>query len=163
VWLSTESEAYDETSVPAIFVDADACPVKPEILKVAERFALDVFLVANTGLRPVRDPHVHVVIVGSGFDEADDWIADHITSTGICVTNDVPLASRCVEKGAVALSPSGRIFDRQSTGLALAARNVGQHHREATQTQTYNAPFSARDRSAFLQALDRLIRQRIPH
>lgn len=149
------------TSAPAIYVDADACPVKAEVRKVADRYGLDVILVANSGLRPVRSANVRIVTVGSRFDEADDWISEHIALADICVTSDVPLASRCVEKGAVALSPSGRIFDRQSAGMALAGRNLSQYHREATQTQTYHAPFSARDRSNFLQALDRLVRQRL--
>lgn len=142
-----------------IYVDADACPVKAEILKVAERNGLKTVLVANSGLRPSRDPMVQNVIVGTGFDEADDWIAERAGQNDVCVTNDVPLASRCVENGALAISPSGRIFDANNAGEALAARNLGQHLREASQSQTYNRPFSQRDRSQFLQALDQVIRR----
>lgn len=142
-----------------IFVDADACPVKPEVLKVAARHGLKTILVANSGLRPSRDPLVQNVIVGSGFNEADDWIAGHAGPGDICVTNDVPLASRCVEKGALAVSPTGRIFDATNAGDALAARNLGQHLREANQAQTYNPPFSTRDRSRFLQALEQAVRR----
>ncbi len=144
-----------------IYVDADACPVKDEVLKVAERRGLKTVMVANSGLRPSRDPLVQIVIVGAGFDEADDWIAERIGPGDVCVTNDVPLASRCVENGALAVSPSGRIFDASNSGEALAARNLGQHLREASQTQTYNPPFSARDRSTFLQALDTTIRRQM--
>ncbi len=151
----------DQDITTQIYVDADACPVKNEIVTVAERYGLKTILVANSGLRPSRNPDVRIVIVGSGFDEADDWIADRVSGRDICVTNDVPLASRCVDKGALALSPTGRVFDAANTGAALAARNLSQHMREANQGQTYNPPFSARDRSAFLQALDRLIKRQM--
>lgn len=159
--MSTDGDSGRPGVLPVIYVDADACPVKAEVLKVAERRDLKTVLVANSGLRPSRDPNVQIVTVGGGFDEADDWIAERITSRDICVTNDVPLASRCVEKGAVALSPGGRVFDETSTAMALAMRNLGQHVREAQQSQTYNPPFSARDRSTFLQSLERLVRQRM--
>jgi uncharacterized protein len=147
--------------VARILVDADACPVKGEILKVAERHGLKTILVANSGLRPSRDPMVEHVLVGAGFDAADNWIADQAGGLDIVVTADVPLASRCVGKGAQVLSPAGRVFDEQSIGMALAMRNLSQDLREAGEIKGYNAAFSARDRSAFLQAIDRAVRTAI--
>jgi hypothetical protein len=142
-----------------IFVDADACPVKPEILKVAERHGLRVTLVANSGLRPSRDPMIRNVVVSAGFDAADNWIVDNAGSDDIVVTADVPLATRCVAKGAHVTGPTGRIFDATNIGMASAMRDLGQHLRETGESKGYNAAFSARDRSAFLETLDRLCRR----
>ena len=142
-----------------IYVDADACPVKDEVIRVAERHNIHVIMVADGGLRPSRDPLVRNHIVPQGADAADDWIADNITSHDICVTSDIPLAKRCLEKQAVALKPNGNLFDEANIGMALAMRDLKQHIRESQQTQTYNASFSKSDRSNFLQALDRLIQQ----
>ncbi|WP_136661101.1 YaiI/YqxD family protein [Nitratireductor sp. XY-223] len=146
---------------PVIYVDADACPVKNEVLKVAERHGLPVTFVANGGLRPSRDSMVRNVIVSAGFDAADDWIADHAGNSDIVVTADVLLAGRCVEAGAGTLSPSGRLFDETSIGMATAMRNLNQDLREAGEIRGLNAPFSQRDRSSFLEALDRLVRKKI--
>jgi len=146
--------------VPAeIYVDADACPVKPEILKVAERHGLRVTLVANSGLRPSRDPMIRNIIVSAGFDAADDWIADNAVPGDIVITADVPLATRCVAKGAHVTGPTGRIFDQANIGMASAMRDLGQHLRETGESKGYNAAFSPRDRSAFLETLDRLCRR----
>jgi uncharacterized protein YaiI (UPF0178 family) len=146
--------------VPAeIYVDADACPVKPEILKVAERHGLRVTLVANSGLRPSRDPMIRNIIVSSGFDAADDWIADNAVPGDIVITADVPLATRCVAKGAHVTGPTGRVFDQANIGMASAMRDLGQHLRETGESKGYNAAFSPRDRSAFLETLDRLCRR----
>lgn len=142
-----------------IFVDADACPVKPEILKVAERHGLRVTLVANSGLRPSRDPMVRNIIVSAGFDAADDWIAENAGQNDIVVTADVPLATRCVAKGAHVTGPTGRIFDQTNIGMASAMRDLGQHLRETGESKGYNAAFSQRDRSTFLEMLDRLCRR----
>lgn len=142
-----------------IYVDADACPVKAEILRVAERHRLKVILVANSGLRPSRDPMVQNVIVSAGFDAADDWIAERAGSGDIVVTADVPLAGRCVAAGALVTGPSGRIFDTTNIGMATAMRDLGQHLRETGESKGYNAAFSARDRSAFLETLERLCRR----
>ena len=142
-----------------ILVDADACPVKPEILKVAERRNLKVIFVANGGLRPSRDPMVQNVIVGAGFDAADDWIADRAEPGDVVVTADVPLAARCVDKGAQVLGPTGRMFDEKTIGMAVAMRNLKQDLREAGEIKGYNAAFSPKDRSAFLQALEQAIRR----
>lgn len=144
---------------PEIFVDADACPVKPEIQKVAERHGLRVTLVANSGLRPSRDPMVRNVIVSAGFDAADDWIAENCRKDDIVVTADVPLATRCVAKGAHVTGPTGRLFDATNIGMASAMRDLGQHLRETGESKGYNAAFSPRDRSTFLETLDRLCRR----
>lgn len=142
-----------------IFVDADACPVKPEILKVAERHGLRVTLVANSGLRPSRDPMVRNIVVSAGFDAADDWIVENANPNDIVVTADVPLATRCVAKGAHVTGPTGRLFDATNIGMASAMRDLGQHLRETGESKGYNAAFSQRDRSAFLETLDRLCRR----
>lgn len=142
-----------------IYVDADACPVKAEILKVAERHGIEVTFVANSGLRPSRDPMVHNVIVSAGFDAADNWIAERAQEGDVVVTADVPLAVRCVAAGALVTGPSGRIFDKGNIGMASAMRDLGQHLRETGESKGYNAAFTPRDRSAFLETLDRLARQ----
>lgn len=142
-----------------IYVDADACPVKPEILKVAERHGLEVSFVANSGLRPSRDPMIHNIIVSGAFDAADDWIAERAGQGDIVITADVPLAGRCVAKGAQVTGPSGRIFDATNIGMASAMRDLGAHLRETGESKGYNAAFSARDRSKFLETLDRLCRR----
>ncbi len=145
--------------MPLIYVDADACPVKPEILKVAERHGLEVTFVANSGLRPSRDPMVKNIIVSGAFDAADDWIAERATIGDIVVTADVPLAGRCVAAGAFVTGPTGRLFDKTNIGMATAMRDLGAHLRETGESKGYNAAFSPRDRSAFLETLDRLCRR----
>lgn len=142
---------------PALYIDADACPVKAEVLKVAERYKLSVKIVSNGGLRPSRDPLVETVVVASGADAADDWIADNCQAGDIVITADIPLAARILERHALALGPTGREFTPHTIGMALAMRELKQHLRETTQAQTYNKSFQASDRSNFLQALDRLI------
>lgn len=142
-----------------IYVDADACPVKAEVLKVAERHGFEVTFVANSGLRPSRDPMVHNVIVSATFDAADDWIAERAREGDIVVTADVPLAVRCVATGAFVTGPSGRVFDKSNIGMASAMRDLGQHLRETGESKGYNAAFTQRDRSTFLETLDRLARQ----
>ncbi len=145
--------------MPQIFVDADACPVKDEVLKVAERHGVVVNIVSNGGMRPSRDPMIKTVIVAKTPDAADDWIAENAQAGDIVITADIPLASRTLEIGGAALGPTGKQFTEAGIGMALAMRDLKQHLRESTQSQTFNAAFSARDRSSFLQALDRLVRQ----
>ncbi len=145
--------------LPIIFVDADACPVKPEILKVAERHGLPVTFVANSGLRPSRDPMVRNIIVSGAFDAADNWIAENVREGDIVITADVPLAGRTVAKGAHVTGPTGRLFDQTNIGMASAMRDLGAHLRETGESKGYNAAFSPRDRSAFLETLDRLCRR----
>lgn len=147
------------TEGPVILVDADACPVKPEILKVAERHGLPVTFVANSGLRPSRDPMVRNIIVSAGFDAADNWIAEAARPGDIAITADVPLAVRCVAAGALVTGPSGRVFDETNIGMASAMRDLSAHLRETGESKGYNAAFSPKDRSRFLETLDRLCRR----
>ena len=140
-----------------IYVDADACPVKPEILKVAERLNMEVTFVANSGLRPSRDPMVRNVIVSNAFDAADNWIADRITAADIAVTADIPLASRCLAKGATVLRHNGNPFTPEGIGMALGMRELSRHLREVTGKETHHAGFGKQDRSRFLGALENAI------
>jgi uncharacterized protein len=144
---------------PIIYVDADACPVKDEIVRVGEREGLVVVFVSNGGLRPSRDPMVRTVIVPQGADAADDWIVENAAANDIVVTQDIPLASRSVALGAHVMGPTGREFTEQSVGMALAMRNLNQHLRETGESKGFNASFSAKDRSAFLVALDRAVQR----
>lgn len=137
-----------------IYVDADACPVKPEVERVAGRHGLTVHIVSNGGLRPSRNPLVRNVTVAEGADAADDWIVEHVAEGDIVVTADIPLASRSLKKGANVLAPSGKPFTDSGIGVALGMRDLKRHLREATGTETYNAGFTARDRSRFLGALE---------
>jgi uncharacterized protein YaiI (UPF0178 family) len=139
---------------PQIFVDADACPVKDEIVRVGGRHGLVVTFVANFGLRPSRDPMVRNVVVPQGADAADDWIAEAAGAGDIVVTADIPLAGRALAKGAVVMGPTGRFHTTDSIGMALAMRELNQHLRETGESRGFNAAFTPRDRSAFLQALD---------
>jgi len=142
--------------MPEIYVDADACPVKAEVTRVAERHGLVVTFVANFGLRPSRDPMIRHVMVPQGADAADDWIVDHAGAGDIVITSDIPLASRALEKGAHVLGPSGKPFTTASIGMALAMRDLNHHLRETGESKGYNREFTARDKSSFLQALDEL-------
>ena len=143
-----------------IFVDADACPVKDEVLRVAERHGLKTHLVSDGGIRPHPSPLVSIVVVTQGADAADDWIADNIRARDIAVTNDIPLADRCLKKGALAIRPNGMAFTEDSIGMALAMRDLTAGLRETGQITGGPAPFSKQDRSRFLQALDTAIQAR---
>jgi len=136
-----------------IYVDADACPVKQEIYKVAERHGLNVIVVANSFINVPRLPSIKLHMVGEGLDVADDWIAEQATARDIVITNDIPLADRVVKKGALAIAPNGKLFDANSMGMALATRNLMQDLREQGAVTGGPKPFSAQDRSKFLQAL----------
>jgi len=144
-------------STPQIYVDADACPVKDEVVRVAGRHGLVVTYVANFGLRPSRDPMIRNIVVPQGADAADDWIVEHATAGDIVVTADIPLARRALDRGAMVLGPSGRPFTTQSIGMALAMRELNQHLRETGESRGLNAGFTARDRQSFLQALDEAV------
>jgi len=139
-----------------IFIDADACPVRDEAQRVAARYNLQVFVVSN-GSRPIRpsaNPLVQLVIVGQAADAADDWIAERIGEADICVTADIPLASRCLAKGARAVAPNGKHWTSDNIGNALAGREVSRHMRELGLPTGGGAAFSKEDRSRFLIALD---------
>lgn len=143
-----------------IFVDADACPVREEVFRVATRLGLVVHVVSN-GSRPIRPPglaHVRMVVVSEGADKADDWIAERVTAADICVTADIPLASRCLARGAQAISHTGKAWTGDNIGAALAGREVARHLRELGVATGGPAPLGKADRSRFLSALDTMAR-----
>ena len=140
-----------------IYVDADACPVKDEVYRVAKRYGLRVFVVSNGRIRVPDDPLVEMVVVSGHFDAADAWIAERVTENDIAVTSDIPLASLCLAKGARVLDPKGKVFTPESIGDALASRELMAYLRDSGSLVGGPAPFEARDRSRFLQKLDDLI------
>ena len=142
-----------------IYIDADACPVKDEVYRVAERYRLKTFVVANSFINTPRDMDVERVIVSDGPDVADDWIAERAIPGDVVVTQDIPLADRVVKAGAIALSPKGKVFDEASIGMALATRNLMEDLRSFGEQTGGPAPFSQRDRSQFLQKIDQIIQQ----
>ena len=147
----------DEPKQPAeirIFVDADACPVKNEVYRVAERYGLKVFIVANSFMNVPRDPMIERVIVTQGPDVADDWIVERATDADIVITADIQLAARCVKKGATVICPTGKPFDDNSIGMAVATRDLMTDMRSAGTTTRGPAPLSRQDISRFLSALD---------
>ncbi len=148
-------------SMPTLYVDADACPVKDEAIKVAGRHGLVVIFVSNSGLRPSRDPMVQFVTVSKGADAADDWIIEHASANDLVVTADIPLAGRALALGAHVLGPAGKPFTPDSIGMALALRDLQQHLRETGESNGHNAAFGMRDRSRFLSALDETIQRAI--
>lgn len=144
---------------PIIYVDADACPVKAEVEKVAERHGVVVTYVSNGGLRPSRDPMIRNVVVSKGADAADDWIVENAKLNDVVVTADIPLAARTVALGAHVLGPTGRPLTPETIGMAVAMRDLKQHLRETGESRGLNAAFTAKDRSNFLGELDRILRQ----
>jgi uncharacterized protein YaiI (UPF0178 family) len=156
----TQAEASGAEK-PKILVDADACPVKDEVVRVAERLALPVIFVSNGGLRPSRDPMIRHIVVSKGADAADDWIVENTRENDIVITADIPLASRTLAKGAHVLGPTGKPFTSENIGMAMAMRDFGRHLRETGESKGYNASFSREDRSRFLGALDQVARAAI--
>lgn len=140
-----------------IYVDADACPVKDEVLRVAARHALAVHIVGNSGFRGAAGPDVNVVVVPPDPDAADDWIAGRIGAGDIAVTADIPLAARCLEAGAAALGPTGKPFTADNIGMALSMRDLKSQLRETGAIRDGGAPFTKQDRSRFLQALEQAV------
>jgi uncharacterized protein len=146
----------------AIYIDADACPVKQEVYRAAERHALKgaalkVFVVSNSPIAVPRDEMVERIVVGGGMDEADNWIAERAGRGDVVITADVPLASRCVKKGAIVLAPNGKPFTEDSIGMTLATRNLMDSLRSAGAVTGGPRPFAPRDRSNFLSALDQAV------
>ena len=137
-----------------IFVDADACPVKNEVYRVAERYGLKVYVVANSFMNVPRSDMIERVIVSEGPDVADDWIVERAGATDIVVTADIPLAGRCVKKGATVIGPTGKPFDDDSIGMALATRDLLTGLRSAGATTRGPPPLTRQDISRFLSALD---------
>ena len=140
-----------------IFVDADACPVKPEVYRVAGRYGLRVTLVANAWMRVPNEGWITLQVVGAGFDAADDWIAEHLQPDDIVVTADIALASRCVKKGASVLGPTGKPFTENNIGQAVATRELLSELRSSGEVAGGPAPLKKNDRSRFLQKLDEAI------
>ena len=139
-----------------VYIDADACPVREEVYRVAHRTGLGVLVVHN-GSRPIRppgQPGVRMVIVPDGPDAADDWIAERITAADICITADIPLAKRCLDRGAVALSHTGQPWTGDNIGAALAGREIARHMRESGLGGSAHAAMDQKARSRFLTALD---------
>ena len=146
----------------ALYIDADACPVKQEIYRVAERHVLKgtdlkVFVVSNSPIAVPREEMIERVVVGAGMDEADNWIAERAGAGAIVITADVPLASRAMKAGAEVIAPNGRPFTADSIGMTLATRNLMDSLRSAGAITGGPKPFSPRDRSSFLAALDQAI------
>ena len=150
-------EMADTRPAITIYVDADACPVKQEVYRVAGRHGLKVFVVSNSPIAVPREPLIERVVVAAGMDAADDWIAERAAKGAIVVTQDIPLAARAVKAGAVAIAPNGKPFSESSIGITLATRNLMDSLRSAGEITAGPKPFSPKDRSAFLQSLDREI------
>ncbi len=149
--LSLEPELIE------IFVDGDACPVKDETYVVAARYGIPVALVANSRIHVPADLDVEMVVVEQGPDQADDWIVEHLRRGDVVVTADLPLAGRCLDAGARAISPNGRIFDEDSIGGMLATRELKSDLRGAGISSGGPPPLAAKDRSRFLSKLDQLV------
>ncbi|MBI2422646.1 MAG: YaiI/YqxD family protein [Candidatus Hydrogenedentes bacterium] len=141
----------------SIYVDADGCPVKDEVYKVARRYGWRVFLVANKSMFHPSEDFVEMVLVDDGFDAADNWIAEHAGPQDVVITADIPLAGRCLERGARVLGVKGRVFTEEGIGGALAQREFSSQMREHGMNTGGPAPFGPKDRSRFLQALDTAI------
>ncbi len=142
-----------------VFIDGDACPVKAEVMQVAARHGLKVFLVSNRWLlMPVAD-HVEKVVVAEGADKADDWIVEHAQTHDLVITSDIPLAARALEKDALALGPTGKPFTKSSIGQALALRELNAHLRETGVISGHNASFTKKDKSAFLRAMEEVLQR----
>jgi uncharacterized protein YaiI (UPF0178 family) len=145
------------TAIGDIYVDGDACPVKAEVVRVAERHAMTVHMVSNAYMRLPESPLVRRVVVSDGFDAADDWIAERAGERDIVITADIPLASRCLERGADVIGPTGRPFDRQNIGNAMAMRELKSFLRDTGEIRDHAPAFAKQDRSRFLQKLEEAI------
>lgn len=154
----SENEAAAPLDPPTqIYVDADACPVKDEVVRVAERHGLVVHMVSNSWMRLPDSYLVRRVVVQEGPDAADNWIAERIGGADIAVTADIPLASRCIKTGARVVGSTGKPFTEQSIGMALAMRDLMAHLRETGEVRGNNPSFSRADRSRFLQTLEQMV------
>lgn len=142
-----------------IFVDADACPVKAEIERVATRHEIVTYLVSNSGIRPSGNPLIRNVMVSDKFDAADDWIVERAGAGAIVVTADIQLADRCLKKGAAVLGPTGKPFTENSIGTALAMRELSSQLRDMGEIRGGGPAFSAADRSRFLNALETMVQK----
>ena len=146
----------------SLFVDADACPVKSEIIRVAERYNIKTFIVSNGGIRPSRNPLVKYVYVAEGLDEADNWIESRCNDNSIVISDDIPLSKKCILLDAIVINFRGKILDKENIGAIEASRNLLTSLREANNPHLLNQKsFSKMDKAAFLQSLDHLIRKQL--
>lgn len=145
------------TAALKIYVDADACPVKAEAVRVASRHDLTIYFVANSWMRLEDYPLIERVVVGEGADAADDWIAERVGVADVVVTADILLAARCLKAGAQCIGPTGKPFTDANIGAALAMRDLQRHLRETGESRGLNAAFTPRDRSRFLEALEHAV------
>jgi uncharacterized protein len=143
-----------------IYIDADACPVKDEAVRIATRYSLPITFVSNSSLNTIPGPTVRQMVVAAGFDAADDWIVENAVAWDIVVTADIPLAARCLERGCRVLKHNGQEWTNDTIGSALAMRELTAYLRQAGEIAGHNPSFTKRDRSEFLQSLDRLIHKR---
>jgi uncharacterized protein len=139
------------------YVDADACPVKDEVMKVALRHEIPVHFIANSWMRLPQGPLVNRVVVTEGPDIADNWIAERVGPGDLAITADIPLAARCLKAGAKVVGPTGKPFDQGSIGMALAMRDLQSHLRETGESRGFNPSFTPKDRSRFLEALEHAV------
>ena len=144
-----------------IYVDADACPVKKEIERIAIRHNLETFLVCDGGIRPSMNPLIKNIFVNQGADAADDWIVNNIERANICVTNDIPLAERCLKRGAFVIKPNGDVYNANNIGMAIAIRKIMEEKREIGEMTRGPAPFNKADRSKFLNKMEMIIQKAI--
>ncbi|MFN7039134.1 MAG: YaiI/YqxD family protein [Alphaproteobacteria bacterium] len=142
-----------------IYVDADSCPVKDEITRIALRHQLEVFMVSNNWLKPISNIKFHNITVSKDFDAADDWIFEHANYNDIVITSDIILANRVIQKDAKVIFPTGKLGTKDNIGMMLAMRNLNTHLRETGVIAGYNASFNKQNRSDFLQNMEELIQQ----
>lgn len=143
-----------------ILIDADACPVKEEVYKVALRHGVAVTVISNSPIRIPKHELIDRVVVGAAFDAADDWIAERVSAETVCITGDILLADRCLKAGATVIAPNGKAFTASSIGNAIAVRAIMADLRAGGEAVGGPAPFTKADRSRFLSALDEaLVRQ----
>lgn len=152
-----DPNANDDPMPTTLYIDADACPVKDEAVRVAERHGLVIHFVSNAWMRLLEGPLIKRVVVSDGADAADDWIAERAGKGDVVVTADIPLAARCLKAGARAIGPTGKPFTEAGIGMALAMRDLSRHLRETGASKGYNASFTRQDRSHFLQAFEQAV------
>lgn len=145
------------TKMIKIYIDADGCPVKEEIYRVAGRYSLNVLVVANKAMKIPLHPLVKMIVVKNQFDAADDWITESIEKNNILVTTDILLAKRCIDKSARVLTPKGHEYDEENIGEALQGREIASFMRETGEVKGGGAPMGPKDRSFFLSKLDQVI------
>ena len=142
-----------------IYVDADACPVKPEVMRVAKRHGIEVIFVSNSWMRLPEEWGAHLEVVEGQFDAADDWIVERVTRNDVVVTADIPLVHRCMKAGARVIGPQGRLYTEENISNILATRDLLHVLRGAGEITGGPAPFQKEDRSRFLQALDQVLQE----